>query len=188
MSILALTLRFALAIVLAVAAVAKARSFGDFTRTVGAVILLRRGVSAIAAGTVATEAALAVLLAVGVLPRVVALATLALFVAFAGISLWAARRGLHVNCNCFGRSERELGKDSLETSGLLAVAALVYLVLLQVEEPSLSLGELPLAIGLGIGAVLAGRWLFAARDLTAIVRQRRALDRDLGQVAQVIAR
>lgn len=188
MSILALTLRFALAIVLAVAAFAKARSFGDFTRTIEAIIPWRRGVSVVAAGVVAVEAALAVLLAAGVVPSVVAAATLALFVGFAALSVWAARHGLHVRCNCFGRSDRELGKESLTTSGLLAVAALVYLVLLQVEEPSLTLGELPLAIGLGIGAVLAARWVLVSRDLVAIVRQRRALDRDLAHPARGIAR
>jgi len=188
MSILALTLRFALAIVLAVAAFAKARSFGDFTRTVEAIVHRHRGASVLAAGVVAAEAALAVLLAAGVLPSVVAVATLALFVAFAAVSVWAARRGLHVQCNCFGRSGRELGKESLTTSMLLAVAALVYLALLQVEEPSLSLGEPPLAIGLGIGAVLAARWVFASKDLLAIVRQRRALDRDLAHPARGLAR
>ena len=188
MSILALTLRFALAIVLAVAALAKARSFGDFTRTIEAIVRRRRGVSAIAVGIVALEAALAILLAAGVLPSVVAVATLALFVAFVAVSAWAERHDLHVNCNCFGRSERELGKESLLTSGLLAAATIVYLALLQAEEPSLSLGELPLAIGLGAAAVLAARWAFAARDLVGIVRQRRALERDLQHPAEGVSR
>lgn len=188
MSILALTLRFALAIVLAVAALAKARSFGDFTRTVGVLTRRRGGVSAIAAGAVAIEATLAGLLAIGVLPSAVAVATLALFLVFAAVSLWAARHGLRVQCNCFGRSDRELGKESLETSLLLAVATLAYLVLLQGAEPSFSLGELPLAVGLGVGAVLAGRWALALGELAAIVRQRRALERELEQPARGLAR
>ena len=188
MSILALTLRFALAIVLAVAAFAKTRSFGDFARTVDAIVPLRRGVSALAGGVVGAEATLAILLAAGVLPGVVAVATFALFAVFAGVSIWAARRGLHVSCNCFGRSERELGKESLQTSVVLAAATLVYLALLQVEEPSLSLGEVPLAICLGAAAVLAARWALAARDLVAIVRQRRTLDRELAQTAHGAAR
>src|SRR5262245_900097 len=188
MSILALTLRFALAVVLAVAALAKARSFGDFKRTVEAIVPRRRGASVVASSVVAVEAALAVLLAAGVVPSAVAVVTLALFVAFAAVSVWAARQGLHVQCNCFGRSDRELGKESLTTSALLAVASLVYLALLQVEEPSLTLGELPLAIGLGIGAVLAARWVIVSQDLLAIIRQRRALDRDLAHPARGIAR
>jgi uncharacterized membrane protein YphA (DoxX/SURF4 family) len=188
MSILALTLRFALAIVLAVAALAKARSFSDFTRTIEALTSRRQGVSVIAGGVVAIEAMLAVLMAAGVVPSAVAAVTLALFVAFAAVSVWATRRGLHVNCNCFGRSERELGKESLGTSLLLAAATVVYLALLQVDQPSLSLGELPLAIGLGAAAVLAARWAFASRDVLAIVRQRRALDRELGQTARGVAR
>ena len=188
MSILALTLRLALAIVLAVAALAKARDFDAFTRTVHAILPWRRGTSAIAAVVVAIEAVLAVLLALGVLASAVAFAALVLFAGFAAVSFWAMRHELHVNCNCFGKSDRELGKESLATSLLLAVAALVYLTLLQREEPSLSLGEVPLALGLGIGAVLAARWAFTMGDLAAIVRQRRALDRDLRQPVRGLAR
>ena len=186
MFIFALTLRFAVATVLAVAACAKARSFGAFRETVEAIVPWHRGAPVIAAAVVATEAILAALLATGVLASVVAAATLALFLGFAGLSLWAARSGLRVQCSCFGRSDRELGKDTLVTSLMLAGATLVYLVLLGQTEGSLSLGEAPLAITLGVGAVLAGRWLLVAGDLAAMVRQRRRLDRELeaGATAQ----
>ena len=178
-SVLALTLRFAVATVLAVAALAKARSFGDFRRTVEALVPRRRGGSAIAAAVIATEAALAVLLAAGVVASAVAAVTVSLFLGFAALSFWAVRRGLHVQCNCFGAGDRELGKDSLETSLLLAGAALAYLAILQGSKPSLSLGEVPLAVLLGIAVALAGRWLLSAGDLAAIIGQRRRLDRHL---------
>jgi len=178
-SILALTLRFAVATVLAVAALAKARSFGSFRRTVDALTPWRRGVTAVAAAVVATEVPLAVLLAAGVLGSAVAAATVALFLGFAALSLWAVRRGLHVQCNCFGAGDRELGRDSLETSLLLAGATLAYLSLVRRAEPSLSLGEAPLAVLLGVAAALAGRWSLAAGELAAIIGQRRRLDRDL---------
>jgi hypothetical protein len=179
MFILALTLRFAVATVLAVAASAKARSFDAFRQTVQALMPWRRGVSAIAAAVVATEATLAGLLAAGVLASAVAFATLALFLGFTALSLWAARRGLRVQCSCFGRSDRELGKDTLVTSLLLAGATLAYWALLRRTDHSLALGELPLAVGLGVAAVLGGRWLLVAGELARIVRQRRALDREL---------
>jgi len=179
MFVLALTLRFAVAIVLAVAAYAKARSFDTFRQTVSAIVPWHRGVSAIAGAVIATEAMLAGLLTAGVLASAVAAATLALFLAFAALSLWAARRGLRVECNCFGRGERELGKDTLVTSLMLAGATLAYLVLLGSVEGSLSPGEAPLAAGLGVGAVLGGRWLLVAGDLAAMIRQRRRLDREL---------
>ena len=178
-SILALTLRFAVATVLAVAAFAKARSFGDFRRTIDALAPWRRSATAIAAAVVATEATLAVLLATGVVPSAVAAVTAALFFAFAALSLWAVLRGLHMQCNCFGAGDRELGKDSLETSLLLAGATLAYLALILRAEPSFTLGELPLAVLVGITAALAGRWSLAAGQLAAIVRQRKLLDRDL---------
>jgi uncharacterized membrane protein YphA (DoxX/SURF4 family) len=176
---LALTLRFAVATVLAVAALAKARSFGDFRRTVEALVPWRQGASPIAAAVIATEAALAVLLASGVVASAVAAVTVSLFLGFAALSFWAVRRGLHVQCNCFGAGDRELGKDSLETSLLLAGAALAYLAIRQGSKPSLSLGEVPLAVLLGIAIALAGRWLLSAGDLAAIIGQRRRLDRDL---------
>ena len=175
-SILTLTLRFAVATVLAVAALAKARSFGDFRRTVEALVARPRGIPA---AVIATEGMLAVLLAAGVAPTAVAAVTLGLFLGFAGLSLWAVRRGVHLQCNCFGAGDRELGKDSLETSLLLSAATLAYLALVRRAEPSLSLGEAPLAVSLGVAAALAGRWLLAAPEVAAIVGQRRGLDRDL---------
>jgi hypothetical protein len=178
-SVLALTLRFAVATVLAVAAVEKGRSFTDFRRTVEALLPWTRGVTAIAGTVIATEAALAVLLAAGVVPSAVAAVAVGLFLAFAALSLWAVRRGIHLQCNCFGAGDRELGKDSLETSLLLAAAALAYLALVWGSEPSLTLGETPVAVFLGIAVALAGRWLLAGPELAAIVGQRRRLDRDL---------
>ena len=175
-SILALTLRFAVATVLAVAALAKGRSFEDFRRTVEVLVAWPRGVAAV---VIAAEGTLAVLLAAGVVPTAVAAATVALFLGFAGLSLWAVRRGMHLQCNCFGAGDRELGKDSLETSLLLAAASLAYLALVRRAEPSLTLGEAPLAALLGVAAALAGRWVLAASELAAIVGQRRRLDRDL---------
>ena len=172
---------------LAVAALAKARDFAAFRQTVDALTPWRSGDSLIAAGVIAVEGSLAVLLASGVLASAVAAATLVLFLCFAGVSLWAVRRGLHVHCNCFGRSDRELGRDSLRSSLLLAVASVVYLVALQGSE-SIALREVPLALGLGVGAVLAGRWLLTAGQLVGIVRQRRGLDRDLAQPGRLPAR
>jgi len=179
-AVTAFALRFALAIVLAVAAVAKARSFGAFARTVDA-ILPRRAASSAAAAVIVVEAALAVLLATGARVSAVCLATLALFLGFAAVSLWATRRGLHVRCNCFGQSERELGRDSLVTSLALAGTTIAYWALARRTDESLTLGELPLAVVLGAAALLVGRWLFAAGELVGIVHQRRALERDLAE-------
>jgi hypothetical protein len=180
-AVLAFTLRFALAIVLAVAAVAKSRSFGAFVRTVDAVLPWQRTARAAAAAVIAVEAALAVLLATGAWVNAVSLATLALFLGFAAVSLWAARHGVHVQCNCFGQSERELGKDSLITSLLLAGATVAYWALLQRTDDSLSLGELPLAVVLGVATLLGARWLFAGRQLAGITRQRKVLEHDLAK-------
>ena len=178
-SIVALTFRFAVATVLAVAALAKARSFTDFRRTVDGLLPWRRGETVAAGAVIASEAALAVLLAAGVVPSAVGGVTVALFLGFAALSLWAVRRGIHLQCNCFGAGDRELGKDSLETSLLLAAATLTYLALAWRSEPSLTLGEAPVAVFLGVAAALAGRWLLASPELAAIVGQRRRLDRDL---------
>jgi hypothetical protein len=180
-AVVAFTLRFALAIVLAVAAVAKTRSFAAFVRTVDAVVPWQRTARAGAAAVIAAETALAMLLAAGVWVNAVCLTTLALFLGFAAISLWAARRGLHVRCNCFGQSERELGKDSLVTSLLLAAATFAYWALLRRTDDSLTIGELPLAVVLGAATVLGARWLLVAGELAGIVRQRKVLESDLAK-------
>jgi hypothetical protein len=187
-AVLVFTLRFALAIVLAVAAGAKARSFRAFVRTVEAVVPRERTARAAAAAVIVVEAALAVLLAAGVWVNAVSLATLALFLGFAAVSLWATRHELHVRCNCFGQSERELGRDSLITSVLLAGATVAYWALLRRTDDSLTPGELPVALVLGVAAVLGARWLFAARELAGIVRQRKVLERDLAKATGGIAR
>jgi len=187
-AVAAFALRFALAIVLAVAAVAKARSFDAFVRTVEAILPWRRPARAAAGAVIAAEAALSVLLAAGVRVNAVLLATAALFLGFAVVSLWAARHGVHVRCNCFGQSERELGKDSLVTSLLLAGATIAYWALLRQTDESLTLGELPLAVVLGATVVLAARWAFIAGDLVGIVRQRKVLESDLAKVAGGVAR
>jgi len=187
-AVLAFTLRFALAIVLAVAAVAKARSFGAFVRTVDAVMPWRRTARTAAVAVIAVEAALAVLLATGAWVNAVSLATLALFLVFAAVSLWAARHGLHVRCNCFGRSKRELGKDSLITSLLLAGATVAYWALIRRTDDSLTLGELPLAAVLGVATVLGARWLLAVRALAGIVRQRKVLESDLAKATGGVTR
>ncbi len=176
MSILVLTLRFAVATVLAAAATAKARDFETFRRTVRA--LVPRGAGIVSVGVIAIEATLAALLASGLAPSAVAAATVVLFLGFSALSVWAMRSGVHLSCNCFGSSDRELGRDSLETSLLLAGAALAYLALLQRTQPSLTLGEAPLAALLGVAAVMAARWLLALRELAPMVRQRRLLDRE----------
>jgi uncharacterized membrane protein YphA (DoxX/SURF4 family) len=178
---LAFALRFALAIVLAVAAVAKARSFGAFVRTVEAILPWPRTARPAAAAVIAVEAALAILLATGVSLTAVAAATFALFLGFAAISLWAAHRGLHVRCNCFGQSERELGMDSLVTSLLLAGLTVAYWALAQLKDESLTLGKLPLAVVLGAAVVLAGRWALTSGELVKLVRQRRTLESDLAK-------
>jgi hypothetical protein len=187
-AVLAFTLRFALAVVLAVAAAAKARSFGAFVRTVDAVLPSQRTARAAAGAVIAVEAALAALLAAGVWVNAVSLATLALFLGFAAISVWATRRELHLRCNCFGQSERELGKDSLVTSLLLAGATVAYWALLQGTDESLSLVELPVALVLGVAVVLAARWLFAAGELARIIRQRKVLESDLANANAGVAR
>jgi uncharacterized membrane protein YphA (DoxX/SURF4 family) len=180
-SILVLTLRFAVATVLAVAATAKARDFDGFHRTVRA--LVPRGAAFVSVSVIAIEATLAALLVSGLAPSAVAAAAAALFLGFSALSLWAVRSGAQISCNCFGSSDRELGKDSLETSLLLAAAALAYLALLQVKEPTLTLGQAPLAALLGVAAVMGARWLLALRDLVPMVRQRRLLDRELAETA-----
>lgn len=160
---------------LAVAALAKFQSFDAFRRTTEA--LVPRGVaSAAAAGVIALEAILAGLLATGVWASAVAVATFAVFLGFVAVSLWAAHRELRVRCNCFGHSDRELGRDSLTMSIPLAAASLLYWALLQNVTPELTAGELPLAASLGVATVLGARWLMATPELARAVRQRRMID------------
>jgi hypothetical protein len=175
---LALSLRLALALVLAAAATAKVARFADFRRTVQAILGSRVATPA-AAAIVAVESALAASLGIGAVATPTALATVALFVGFAALSAWAARRGLRVACNCFGRMDEELGRATFARSALLAGAAATYWALLRASDASVAAAEIPLAGGLAVALVLAGRWLLAGGDLARIVRQRQRLEADL---------
>src|ERR1044072_5411862 len=103
-SILVLTLRFAVATVLAVAATAKARDFDGFHRTVRA--LVPRGAAFVSVSVIAIEATLAALLVSGLAPSAVAAAAAALFLGFSALSLSAARSGGQISCNRFGSRDR----------------------------------------------------------------------------------
>src|SRR3954451_211057 len=172
-SILVLTLRFAVATVLAVAAIAKVRDFETFRRTVRA--LVPRGAGLVSAGVIAIEGTLAALLASGLAPSACAAATLVLFLGFSALSVWAMRSGVHVSCNCFGSSDRELGRDSLETSLLHTDASLGSLALRRQTQPSLRLGEARLAALGGCASVWGGSGGVTLRELVPIVRQRWSL-------------
>jgi len=175
---LALSLRLTLALVLAAAATAKVARFVDFRRTIRTV-LGSRGATPAAAAVVAAESVLAASLGIGALAATTALATIVLFVGFAALSVWAARRGLRVACNCFGRADEELGRATLARSALLAGAAATYWALLRASDGSFAVREIPAAAGIALALVLAGRWLLTGGDLVRIVRQRRSLDSDL---------
>lgn len=105
-------------------------------------------------------------------------AALLLFLGFSLTSLWAAASGIHVSCNCFGTSDRQLGKQSLVTPLMLGLAVGVYMLLPHSRDQAMPVETTFAVIGMGGGTIVYGRWLLAAPALAAVVRQRRTLEND----------
>ncbi len=126
MALVVLACRWCLAAVFLVAAVAKFRALARFRASLRSLRLVpRRLVPAVAAGVVATEFAVAVLL-VAPVPAVWGLvAAVALCAGLAAVPASALLRGQTVTCACFGSARLPLGWWQLGRNlALLAVAAL----------------------------------------------------------------
>ena len=164
-----------------VAAVAKTRSRSGFVRSVWAVLellgiragmVVRRPVAVL---VIAYELVLAGLLLSGAASRETALAGLGLVAAFALVSALALLRGRKIECNCFGRSETPLGRDTLVRAGFLAAALVVYAVSARGAWPA-GLEEWVSSLALVVGCGLAFVWAVRLPALATIVRERRLVE------------
>jgi Methylamine utilisation protein MauE len=164
-----------------VAAVAKSRSRAGFVRSVWAVLELvgiRAGMAVrrpVAVLVVAYELALAGLLLSGAAPRAAAAAGLGLVAVFALVSALALLRGRRIQCNCFGRSETALGRDTLVRAAFLAAALVVYAVSARGTWPE-SLSAWVSSLALVVGCGLAFVWAVRVPTLATFVRERRLVE------------
>ena len=120
----------------------------------------------VAVFVIAYELVLAGLLLSGAAPRAAAAAGLALVAVFALVSALALLRGRQIECNCFGRSETPLGRDTLVRSALLAAALVVYAVSARGAWPkgvSAWVSSLALVVGCGLVFVWTMRGATPAR-------------------------
>ncbi|HEU5026079.1 MAG TPA: MauE/DoxX family redox-associated membrane protein [Spirillospora sp.] len=116
----------ALIAVLLVAAGGKVRDVPGFAAAIGAYrVLPARLTRAAAVAVLSAEAAAAVLLAVPATRRWGALAAAALFAAFLGAMASVLRRGMRIDCGCFGSARRPapVGAASVARTALLLLLA-----------------------------------------------------------------
>ncbi|WP_202125661.1 MauE/DoxX family redox-associated membrane protein [Actinomadura physcomitrii] len=121
----------ALIAVLLVAAGGKVRDVRGFAAAIGAYrVLPQRLTGAAAVAVLSAEAAAAGLLAVPATRRWGALAAAALFAAFLGAMASVLRRGMEIDCGCFGSARRPtpVGAASMARTGLLLVLAVMAAV------------------------------------------------------------
>jgi len=164
-----------------VAAVAKTRSRAGFVRSVWAVLELlgiRAGMAVrrpVAVLVVAYELVLAGLLLSGAAPTAAAAAGLLLVAVFALVSVLALLRGRKIECNCFGRSDTPLGRDTLVRSALLAAALFVYAAGGRGTWPA-GLSAWVSSLALVVGCGLAFVWAVRLPTLATFVRERRLVE------------
>jgi hypothetical protein len=168
MAYLILAGRAMLAIVFVASAFSKLRSrkalleFGDSIR---ALKLVPRGLTNVAAATVAlAEAAAAVLLVVPATQAAGGALGAALLAVFTGVIGYALARGTRVTCRCFGASGAEFGRHHLVRNLVLLAAALTVLVGTDAAPDKPADAVLALVLG-GTAAICAVRW----DDLRAIL-------------------
>jgi Methylamine utilisation protein MauE len=164
-----------------VAAVAKSRSRAGFVRSVWAVLELL-GIRAgrairrlVAVLVIAYELVLAGLLLFGAAPTAAAAAGLVLVAVFALVSALALLRGRKIECNCFGRSETALGRDTLVRAAMLAAALVVYAVAARGTWPE-GLSEWVSSLALVVGCGLVFVWTVRLSTLVTFVRERRLVE------------
>jgi uncharacterized membrane protein YphA (DoxX/SURF4 family) len=174
----AVVFRATLAPAFAAAAIGKARDLKAFQRTMTALGIPSRLVAPVSYAVVLLEALLGVLFALGVRPLASASAAFALLIGFTAVSVYAAAVGIQVSCNCFGASERELGRHSAMSSLLLAAIAVGYALSARQArgEVGPSLEDLPALIGLVVGVILLGRWFLATWQVAPMIRARRQIE------------
>ena len=162
--------RVCLAIVFAVAAVAKLADRANTRRAVEDFGVPARAAPAVAVVLPVAELAVAVLLLVPGTARWGALGAVVLLLAFTAVVAAALARGNRVDCNCFGQlGARPVGPATLARNGaLLVVAALVLALGWDTAGPSPvgwvsdlgAAGALALGLGVALAAlVVAGTWL-----------------------------
>ena len=164
-----------------VAAAAKTRSKDEFVRSVWAVLGLlgiRVGMAIrrpVAAFVIAYELVLAGLLLSGAAPTVAAAAGLGLVAVFALVSALALLRGRKIECNCFGRSETSLGRDTLVRAALLAAVLVVYAAWGRGTWPA-GLSAWVSSVALVVGCGLVFVWAVRLPTLATFVRERRLFE------------
>ncbi|MGI5232578.1 TlpA family protein disulfide reductase [Actinoallomurus sp. CA-142502] len=144
----------ALVVVLVTAAVGKVRDVRGFAAVIDGYRLLPRRLTLPAAVTVpAVEAVAAVLLVVPVTRRWGGLLSAALFAVFVAAMVSVLRRGLDVDCGCFGSSRgSRVGPFTVARTGLLLVLAVMTAV--AGAEPFRAAQIVPAVVFLGlVGAV-----------------------------------
>ncbi len=177
-SLVALVVRYGLALIFAIAAIGKLRDL-DATREATRDLALPASlVPFVAIGLPLAESAVAVGLIVSVTSSVATMASLALVVAFSVVVARQLLRGRRPNCNCFGSGHQApIGPLTLMRNGVLAGTCIALLVRWNGGGGTCSLGcpsQLSTAQTLGVAVGGVGVGFFAVHSwlLIHLVRQR----------------
>jgi thiol-disulfide isomerase/thioredoxin len=179
-----LALRLALAVVFAVAGVAKLAGRADFRRALGEFGAPAVLVAPVAVALPVAELGVAVALVLPVVAWWAAIAAVALLLAFSAVVGTSLARGRAPQCNCFGRlSTGSVGRDTLIRNAVLVVAGGLVIAAGPARARSSAIGWLAALSPVqqvGLAAAVAGSALLAFHSwvLVHVVRQNgRLLDR-----------
>jgi hypothetical protein len=145
----------------------------DLARTI-AQLGVPAAVSVPAAGAfIVVEACTGALLIANRTPQLAALLGLSVATWLFVLALYAGARGLQVECNCFGSSERSLGWSTLPLASMLVIGEAFYAAFaFGPQYPTVPLRAVPLVWASAVSLIAALLWLRTGRVVYLIRRQR----------------
>lgn len=169
-------IRIALASLFAASALAKALNMPAFSDTVG-FFITNRSYAVVAAWIVClVEAAIALALLFDGSFLAASVATLAMAILFAGVSLDVLKRHIHVSCMCFGKNGGQIGVSTLMRAIVLALAASALVLMTMrgedVSGPQDLISWMSLTTTI-VGALILARWILLAPEIRAAFVSRR---------------
>lgn len=173
-------LNVALGLVLAWAAVAKARDQESVETMLASLGVPHRLLGAGTFAAIAVEGMIAVWLLSLRSSLAAAVAAVVLFAVLAAISGVAIARGVRTTCACFGRSSRTLGWGTLRLAGGCLAAAVLAVGAATAGQP-VPAAAYSLGVGLGGWAVALGLWAVVRR----VRRMRRAIAVDISRLEEL---
>lgn len=158
------------------ASYSKARQPAGFIETIRSIGIKSRPTSVLAWLVIIYEGIIGFGSALGIIPVIIASATLALLLVFLGVSIYVIVSNKHIPCNCFGKGTSTLGLQTVKHALILMIPTGAYFLSTFFVNSVWWPNTFAIAISslsLVVAFVLIGRWVLISEELIALIGERR---------------